>query len=236
MTWHDLIREARERAHLSQAELAEKVGCSQATINKIENEKPQSSKFLLEIINQLGLSGADFPSNAFGVAQSLASGKSLVRTHTNRKSHSIKYDKEIPSTWAAVLNLKDEIPLYTPSQFVDEMYIIENQIAGTIKRPDFLQGIYGAYAISTDDEEMIPECEPGDILFINPRQIITTQNLCAFFSTGDAGSEETFLQIKRFVGQTDQAWQVSQHNPAEVRELPKKVWSVRHRVVAKIFR
>lgn len=54
---NDLVREARRRAGLSQAELANRAGTTQSAISRLESGRPDVS--LNEVIRLIGLCGLD---------------------------------------------------------------------------------------------------------------------------------------------------------------------------------
>ncbi len=232
MTWHDLIREAREARGLSQKQLATAVGVSQATINKIENEKPQSTKVLDALIAELKLDSAAFPREAFGAG----AGSAQAVTRPTRIAGGITALPEFardPAYWAAAAGLVGDVPLYAAAEGGEGALLIERDSIGTVKRPPLLQGVKDGYAIYLVGESMAPEFEPGDILMVNPRLPVLPNTSCVFYNTK---ADEPSALVKRFLSSTEDKWRVKQFRPEREFDLDRAEWGTRHRIVAKDFR
>lgn len=230
MSWHDLIREAREARGLSQAKLAKAVGVSQAIIGKIELKQVDSSKALDKLITFLDLDRSLFPLEAFGALDFSSAGGRPLTFH--RQADVPEFARD-PAYWAAAAGLVGDVPLYASAEGGAGSLIIERDPIGAEKRPHELQGVKGGYAIFLVGESMVPEFEPGDTLFINPRMPALPNTSCVFYSNKN---EEPTATVKRYLRDGDDAWIVRQFNPARDFELDKSEWAVRHRIVSKKFR
>lgn len=232
MTWHDLIREAREARGLSQKQLATAVGVSQATINKIENERPQSTKVLGALIDELKLEPSAFPSEAFGAGSGGTAAGSRQTRQAGGSGPVPEFARD-PAYWAAAAGLVGDVPLYAAAEGGEGALLIERDSIGTVKRPPLLQGVKDGYAIYLVGESMAPEFEPGDILMINPRLPVLANTSCVFYNTK---ADEPSALVKRFLSSTEDKWRVKQFRPEKEFDLDRADWGTRHRIVTKDFR
>lgn len=253
MEWHGLILEARTRSGRSQRELAKQVGVTQPFLSKLEKGKIQSSSKLGQIIEALNLNRNDFPPEAF-----LPTTEDLLRTpfvgpiragHTQErilseelasrglvKSHNRVPVPEFardPAYWAAAAGLIGDVPLYGAAEGGTGSLVIERDPIGTVKRIPALQGVRDGYAMYLVGESMIPEFEPGDVAYINPKKPILSNTSCLFFSSFE---DEPRVMVKRFLSSDEESWKVKQFSPEETFSLDKKTWPTRHCIVAKQFR
>lgn len=231
MSWHDLIREAREARNLSQAKLARAVGVSQAIVGKIELKQVESTKALGRLISFLDLDASLFPAEAFGISD-LAS-YTQAPSRGLRATVSLPEFARDPAYWAAAAGLIGDVPLYASAEGGAGSLLIERDPIGSERRPHELQGVKGGYAIFLVGESMIPEFEPGDTLFINPRMPVLSNTSCVFYSNKN---EEPVATVKRYLKDNGDDWLVRQFNPSKDFDLDKAEWAVRHRIVTKKFR
>lgn len=230
MTWHDLIREAREARGLSQAKLARAVGVSQAIIGKIELKQVETTKALRALVDFLELDPSQFPPSAFG-AWIGPPGDDLARAFTsNPPPPEFALD---PAYWAMAAGLVGDIPLYAAAEGGAGTILIERDAIGQEKRPHELQGVKNGYAILIVGESMVPEFEPGDTLYINPKLPILPNTSCVFYSNKN---EEPTATVKRYLSDKGDAWLVRQHLPPKDFELDRLEWATRHRIVSKKLR
>lgn len=229
MDWQDRIREARLAKGLGQKALGQLVGVSQASIGKIESKYSQSTEVLDKLCEVLGLDPSSMPESAFGrtrVPQAAAAHKAA--------SQAVPEYARDPAYWAAAAGLVGDVPLYASAEGGRGMLIIEQDAIGSVKRPPLLQGVKDGYAIYLIGESMVPEFEPGDTLFVNPRLPVLANTTCVFYSSSE--DQEPRASVKRYLGASDTSWLVRQFNPNEDFEMPREEWPVRHRIVAKNFR
>lgn len=232
MSWHDLVREAREARNLSQAKLAKLVGVSQTIIGKIEQKQVESTKALEALIAVLGLNRADFPAEAFGQIVPVAADPRGTATVAVEAEPLPEFARD-PAYWAMAAGLVGDVPLYASAEGGSGSLIIERDPIGAEKRPPELQGVKNGYAIYLVGESMSPEFEPGDTLFINPRLPIIPNSPCVFYSNKN---DEPVATVKRYLRDTGDDWEVKQHNPKRDFGLPKEEWATRHRITSKKFR
>lgn len=227
MSWHDLIREAREARNLSQSKLAKAIGVSQAIIGKIETKQVESTKALEALIAYLSLDRSAFPAEAFG---QIVHGQGELRGIDAQSvaTEPLPEFARDPAYWAAAAGLVGDVPLYASAEGGAGSLIIERDPIGAEKRPPELQGVKAGYAIYLVGESMSPEFEPGDTLFINPRLPIIPNSPCVFYSSKN---DEPIATVKRYLKDTGEDWLVRQHNPPRDLDLDKAEWTVRHRII-----
>lgn len=226
MSWHDKIREARKALNISQAALAGQVGVSQPLIAKIEKGLVHSTEHLHGIASALGLDPSEFPQEAF----QKFSIDQVIRPRPKRDVPDFARD---PAYWASAAGLIGEVPLYASAEGGDGALIIERDPIGSVRRPPELQGVKDGYAIYHVGESMMPEFEPGDTLYVNPRLTALPDTTCVFYNTS---ADEPRAMVKRYKGEASEEWRVWQHNPPLAFSLSKAEWGVRHRVIARYMR
>lgn len=204
-----IVRAAREKAGLTQAELAQRVGAKQQTIGKIEDGITKKSSYLLAISMQLGIPG-----------EKLAVGK---RPTTVTK---------IPA--AELLTDKRDLPIHSSARGGRGELIVSTEPIEYLLRPEPLEGVLKGYGIRIVGESMMPELDEGDIALVHPHLLPARDQTCVFYSEMHG---EARAIIKRLVRFTDTLWHVRQWNPPAGEKadytLPRKEWTICHRVVGK---
>lgn len=211
---------------LSQAALAQNVGVSQPLITKLEKGQITNTAHLGAIILALGLEKSEFPEAAFHDVAA----RGVVKNIVKRELPEFARD---PAYWAIAAGLIGEVPLYASAEGGDGALIIERDPIGTARRPPELQGVKDGYAIYLVGESMIPEFEPGDTLFVNPRLAPISQTTCVFYNTN---ADDPQALVKRYLGESPDEYRVMQHHPHKVFNLQKAEWGTRHRVIARYMR
>jgi phage repressor protein C with HTH and peptisase S24 domain len=232
MDWRDRIREAREAKGLGQKALGLLVGVSQTTIAKIESKHSQSTEVLEDLCRVLELDPATMPEEAFG-RKRVQIAPVLYTDIRKEVAQALPEYARDPAYWASAAGLVGDVPLYASAEGGEGALLIERDPIGSVKRPPLLQGVKDGYAIYLVGESMMPEFEPGDTLFVNPRLPVLGNTTCVFYGGED---DEPKASVKRYMSATDEDWIVKQFNPPLDLKLPRKTWKVRHRIVAKNFR
>ena len=206
MVEHERIVARRTELGISQAELARRVGVSQPMIVEIEKGRVQRTRFVIEIARALNLEPRDVDP--------------LWDTEGAGQIISLEQLSDLP-----VLNLvtrggRSEI-LPTPINYV--------------ARPGFLQHFRGAYAVLLNTEDMTPEFEPGDTLFVNPHLPPLDGYSYVFRATEGPGP----AVVRRLLLRSEGVWKVKlwhQREGEDVYALPISEWPNCHRIVGKISR
>jgi transcriptional regulator with XRE-family HTH domain len=205
------IRTQREALGLSQADLAQAVGVSQATVDKIESGKTVRSRYLPRIAARLGIP--------------------LTELDPDLESHAFAH-RESRAEFAEILALRPlepDLPVYAA---------LDARPIDRVRRPAPLASVRGAYGLLIDDDAMQPEFWPGDVALINPHLPPVPGATYVFRGADEAGGHRQQLRyLTRF---DKEAWHVRQWNPPEGTEaeakLSRKDWSVAHRVIGKYSR
>jgi phage repressor protein C with HTH and peptisase S24 domain len=226
MSWHEEIREARIRKGLGQKALAKLIDVSQATIAKIEVGQVRSTEHLAKLCEALDIDPSTMPEEAFGRS------RPPQRPAPASAAPVPEYARD-PAYWAAAAGLVGDVPLYAAAEGGAGALIIEREPIGSAKRPPILQGVKDGYAIYLVGESMVPEFEPGDTLFVNPRLPVLANTSCVFYSSK---ADEPRAMVKRYLGASDSEWHVRQYSPSKDFGLDREEWSTRHRIVSKNFR
>lgn len=200
----DKIRTAREARGWSQAELGEKVGTSQQTIDKLERGIVSHSRYLRQILSILQLSEGE----AANAPIPLSVGKEINHLLGQR-----------------------DLPVYGAAEGGDGALIISVEPVDYVRRPAPLENVKDGYGLIVLLDSMVPEFRPGDTALIHPHLPPVAGKACVFYADDGAGQVRTV--IKSFVRQTATHWHVEQWNPPKKFSLDKKEWQRCHRVVGR---
>lgn len=204
----DIIKQEREAAGITQAELASRVGTKQQTIDKIEAGKIKHSRLFPRIAMEL----------RFDIVKLLPE----LGTNTN-----VITESDLRS------NQRD-FPVHVAAQGGRGELIVSSEPVSWVLRPTPLLGVSKAYGIIIVGESMEPEFWPGDTALINPHLPPERGETFIFYSEKDGEAHAT---IKRLVKWTQTHWHLRQWNPptgekADFTAL-RRDWPKAHRVVGK---
>jgi len=206
-----VIKAAREQRGLSQAQLGALIGVKQASIFSIETGETQRSKYLPEIVRELGIAPQEVGLPATAPAASAVL-PPIASAHGPR-------DFEIYS--AAEGGMGEILRSAEPVDWWPRPIEVQQ-----------VRGAYGMYVVGTS---MAPEFEPGQVAIINPNLPHIGGKSYIFYGETDAGTVRA--TVKRLRSHTPDLWHVQQHNPPEGQKplftLPRKVWREAHRIVGR---
>lgn len=200
----DLIRERREARGWSQEELATKAGTSQQNVFRIEAGLVKHSRYIEPILKVLG---SDISK---AVAQTVEPGDIIPQ---------------------GLLVGDKGMPLYAQAEGGDGAIIINFDPIDYLKWPAPLMNIREGFGVLVTETSMFPVFEPGDIALVNPKLLPRRDKNCVLLGP-DSGSKIKAL-IKRYQGQSEGVWRVTQWNPVEDFELSKAEWPRCYSVVGK---
>lgn len=208
-----IVRSARENKGLSQAELGRGIGVKQQSIDAIERGETRRSKFLPEIVRELGIKPDEV---------------GLPPPDTDRDPGFLPERQIIEPT--------RDFPIYAAVEGGPGEIIRSVQPVDWYPRPAPVAHVREAYGLFVIGESMSPEFEPGDIALVNPALPPIGGKPCIFYTELHGEARAT---IKRYVRQTGNEWVVYQHNPPrggthEFR-LSRKEWGICHRVLGKYY-
>lgn len=205
-----IVKSAREEKGLSQADLGRAIGVKQQSIDAIERGETRRSKFLPEIIAELGIQPevvglpkeARLPQGVLPVADPFA-------------------DKDFP--------------IYTAAEGGPGEIIRSPDPIDWWPRPIEVQRVTGAYGMYIVGTSMAPEFEEGQVAVVNPNLPHVANKPYLFYAETDHGTVRA--TVKRLRRQTAEAWHVTQHNPPEGQKpdftLSKNLWRIAHRIVGR---
>jgi len=208
------VRALREAKKWSQAELAKAVGVSQPTIDKIERNLSQRSRYLPQVASVLGVALRDIDESA--------------------PSDPPPPPAQIPEGYKPPPRLFSQdrnMPVYSAAEGGNGFIIVSRDAIEYVERPHILESVTDAYAILVTGESMVPAFEPEDKAWVNPRLPPSKNKDCVFYEIDEYNDSKA--TIKRLIAWTDEYWLVQQYNPPKRFKLPRPQWGRCHRVVGK---
>lgn len=204
-----IIKAKREARGISQAQLGALIGVKQASIFSIESGDTQRSKFLPEIIRELGI-----PPEDVGLPKS-----------TSPAGLPPVADPYGPR----------DFRIFTAAEGGAGEIIRSAEPVDWWPRPIEVQQVKGAYGMYIVGESMVPEFRPGNVAVINPNLPHVADKPYIFYAETEDGVVRATVKLLR--KQTGDAWHVTQHNPPAGHKhdftLPKKLWREAHRIVGR---
>ncbi|MBS7696249.1 MULTISPECIES: LexA family transcriptional regulator [unclassified Chelatococcus] len=213
----EAVRAAREAKGWSQDKLAEAVGTTQSSIDRIERGLVARSRIAPEVAMALGIP---------------LHGRIITTQWPPQTAGGSVGAVDFPIKPRVVAAPSGQIPVYAAMEEDGEI-LIANDPIDFMKRPEPLEGIEGGYAIYVVGDSMAPEYEPGDLAIVHPRLPPVSGTTCIFYAS-DLG--EGRAMMKRLVRPRQSKWQVKQWSPAKELDLDRAEWPVCHRVVARHVR
>jgi transcriptional regulator with XRE-family HTH domain len=207
-----LVRAAREARGLSQVELSRLIGIKQASLHSVETGETRRSKFLPEIVRELGI-----PPDDVGLPPDVSP------------------DATVMPVDRLVLPGRD-FPIYASVEGGAGEIIRSTDPVDWHPRPAPVAHVKTAYGLIVVGESMIPEFDPGDIALVNPILPAMAMKPCIFYAEKHG---EARASIKRFLRANADKWLVYQHNPprggTHEFSLSRKEWGICHRVIGKHY-
>lgn len=201
------IRQAREALGWSQAELAEKAGTNQQTIDRIESGKTQHSRATPAVLRALGLETdqSNTPDIKLEPAR-LVPGEQLVGER--------------------------DLPVYSSAEGGGGALILSTDPIEWVKRPAPLVNVRGGYGIYIVGESMVPRFNPGEIALVHPH-LPFRAGVDVVLYHGDVHDHHAI--VKHLRGASGSVWRLRQWNPADGEsqdfELNRGEWTVCHVIV-----
>lgn len=210
---------ARTKKGWSQTKLAKRIGVSQQTIDKIENGKSKTSRYIARIAAALDVEPGHLDPDYVLAPQEV----------------------EEPSTMAVrpqpvLISASERMPVYASAEGSngDGALILEVDPIEYVPKPQPLENVRNAYGILIEGESMEPAYEAGDTAWINPVLGPRRNTDVILYVNDDMGSGEKRAVIKRLVTWNDTHWTLRQYNPPKDFQLPRDPWRVCHRVIGKL--
>lgn len=206
-----IIKKARDKRGLSQAQLGALIGVKQASIFSIEAGDTQRSKFLPEIIRELEIPPEDvgLPSNAAAKV----------------------------SEKPFVTEGRPDFKVYASAEGGPGEIIRSTDPVDFIPRPTHLVHVKDAYGLLVTGDSMVPEYKSGEMAIVEPSLPLVPGEVYVFYAEKDGEARATIKHLRRA---TADRWLVTQHNPPEGMSndfsLSRKEWGILHRVTGKYAR
>lgn len=208
----EIIKKARETRDWSQRDLANKVGITQAAINKIEGGETSQSKFLPKIAQVLELDLAEL----------------------DRALNSQVIPENRPPL---IRDNKPDFKIYASAEGGPGEIIRSLEPVDFVPRPTHLLNVKDAYGLLITGSSMEPEYNAGEMAIVEPTLPIVPNEVYIFYAEKDGEARATIKKLRR---PTTDRWLVTQHNPPDGLgadfSLSRKEWSVAHRVTGKFTR
>lgn len=191
----DLIRERREARGWSQEELANRAGTTQQNVGRLEKGLIKHSRFIAPILSALGLD----------------MGRAIAQT------------AEPSDLIPRELLVGDKgMPLFASTQGGDGALVINFDPIDYLKWPAPLLHVPEGFGVLVEEDSMFPVYEPSDIALVNPKLPPRRGKNCVLLGSTDGTRVKSL--IKRYEGQTEGHWKVSQWNPQKDFTLSKVDW------------
>jgi len=148
-TLRDRLIEARQESRLSQQQLAEKAGMSQAAYQKLESGKSQRSKMLTSIAKALGVS------------------PSWLESGKGKKHIGNTYEDENVARYVRRVRFVPEISWVAAGNWSDIGYVSED-LEDAPHWPCPVTCSEETFALRVQGESMSPSFPPGCLIFVDP--------------------------------------------------------------------
>lgn len=205
---------AREKAGLSQAQLASLVKCSQQLIAALENGTTLTTKFLPRIASVLSVAPGDLDDDYAPPPEAA--------------------NRNIP---ARALMGERDFKIYASAEGGQGQIIRSTDPVDFMPRPSPVAHVRDAYGLYVVGESMVPEYRPGDIAIVNPHLPIIPDEVYIFYAEREGEARATIKHLRRIAGD---AWHVRQWNPPDGLKqdftLNRREWGICHRVLGKYSR
>jgi len=196
MSAGDKIARRRNELGLSQADLAKRIGVSQAAVNSIESGNTKKSRYLARIAQELQIPLHDLDPDI---------------------------DPTAPPTPRPPPNVGGQSPLPPPNGRpipvlgqavggIDGRLVFNGEVSDYVMCPPGMETARGAYALYVAGESMVPVFKPGQLVWVHPGLPPRRGDDVVVQLVGDDG-EPPEGYVKEFVGWTPAKLLLRQHNP-----------------------
>lgn len=205
-----IVRAAREKRGLSQAELGRLVGVKQQSLDSIEKGDTLRSKFLPEIARELEIAPGDV-----GLPPEAAPPPAGPPIGSPYELKDFRIFAAAEGGPGEIIRSVDPVDWWP--------------------RPIEVQNVKGAYGMYIVGESMAPEFETGHVAVVNPNLPHVGGKSYIFYAEDESGQARA--TVKRLRRVTADAWHVTQHNPPAGQKtdftLSRKLWREAHRIVGR---
>lgn len=213
----DALLAAREKAGLSQAQLASLAKCSQQLIGALEAGTTLTTKFLPRIASVLGVPPGDLDNEYAGLPAPVGN-----------------VSRNIP---AQQLMGERDFKIYAAVEGGAGQIIRSTDPVDFMPRPSPVSQVKDAYGLYVIGDSMVPEYRPGDIAIVNPHLPIIPDEVYIFYAEREGEARATIKHLRRI---SADLWHLRQWNPPDGFKqdftLNRREWNICHRVLGKYSR
>lgn len=123
-----------------------------------------------------------------------------------------------------------DLPLYASVEGGPGEMVVSSDPIGWLSRPRWLDGRDEAYAVRVVGTSMVPRYEPGEVVYVDPREPLERDKDAIFVNDAEGGFRAS---IKRLVRWEHHQWYIRQFNPPREGWWPKKRWPKAFRVMGR---
>jgi len=217
------LADARNRAKLTQAQLADATGYTQQSIQGFEDGKVARPGSIAEIASALGTT-IDWL--LYGDLPMSAGEPSKVVGIRSSQPDSVGNNARV----GPLLEGFSRVPLRGQGMGGrDGALIFDDTNMGDILAPPKLHGVPGAYAVYVVGTSMDPRFRDGEVVYVHPYQRVVKGDDCVIQVEGANG--ERLGWIKEFVSRDDKSLKVVQHSPRKTMTFPDKSIVSIHKII-----
>lgn len=214
------IRKRRKEMRITADGLGEMVGAHAQTINKIEQDEIQQSRYLIPICNVLGIDPSLLPPIVAGRGK--RTGKQVER----RDEDSIS-----PATMRAprAFLSYSQFPIFNST--ADKNAMISSSPIDFMQRPVPLSNVTESYGVMIGTDAHAPAFKVGDIALIHPHLVARPGDDVLLRERKDGGK----IVLAELTSVTATHYAVKEHKKTS-RRISKKEFPICHRVIGKYSR
>jgi transcriptional regulator with XRE-family HTH domain len=238
----DDIKMKREQLGMSQEDVAQAVGTTQQTIQRIEANKSPRSAYIPAIVSHLGVTiqeSASADEASYPAARSMGirpENRFFYPLDWRHLSETIKFRRNSGERSASTRDLKlGQIPILELGEFPNEWAVLNRVPIDFIERGEPLLYAPDGYAVKISSNDMYPALKAGEIALVNPTLSPLSNEPHMFISAEDenqmAPATVGYLQKA-----TPEKWLIEKFNPAGNFELYRDHFPICHRIVGKFTR
>jgi phage repressor protein C with HTH and peptisase S24 domain len=206
------LKEARQRAGLSQRELADAADMEQPSYQAVESGKVRGTKFLTKLAEALNVD-----------ANWLLTGKTAApRSLADSPRPFVPQERPLSGDTLPILGTAEGGP--------DGLLAWNGDVIDHIARPPSLGGAKDAYALYVTGTSMEPRYRQGELIYVHPgRPAVPGAFVVVQFSRD--GTPMPAALVKQFVRRDDKHLVLHQLNPAKDLKIPAAQILCVHRIV-----
>lgn len=215
------VRRARERAGMSQAELAKAIGIKQPSVHALETGTGERSKHVLAIASALGV-GVDWLAHGEGKLEDAPAPNQRAAPFGEARFAPRELTKDLPVYGSAACG-KDGLFDFNTGDVVD-----------TVRRPPRLVGVRDAYALYLSGQSMSPWKEDGQLVFVHPGMPVRVGDYAVveLHPKKPEHDPRAAAFIKRVSKLSSEEVTLLQYNPKKEIKLKRKAIRHLHRVLS----